>query len=125
MDINLTDLLNIFNYQQALIITLAIFGADFVSGLIASLRSGRRIKSSIMHQTLTKKSQSFFYYIMVGLAFFVASYFTEDHNFLMNIGSIITIIPAVPELISIFENVRIMKTGVDTKPKTEEKEDSQ
>ena len=118
MDIQIIDLYTI-NFAQASIISVAIFLTDFATGVIAGLRSNRRIRSAIMHQTLSKKVANYFNFLIIGLAFYLASNIGPEKAPLASVAVILVIIPAVPELLSLRENFRIIKTGLDTKPKSE------
>jgi hypothetical protein len=56
---------------------------------------------------------------MIGLGFTLAGQFCDDGDTFRYIGGLITLLPVVPELLSIFENIKIMKTKCDTKQKDE------
>jgi hypothetical protein len=43
----------------------------------------------------------------------------EETRYLHGLASLIVLVPTAPELLSVFENIKIIKTGVDTKPKGE------
>jgi len=103
-------LFNLLNFREALTISISVFFADWISGVAAALRSGRHVKSAIMRQTISDKAVKYFHFILIGLAF---SY----TDALKELSSIVVLIPAVPEMLSIFENIKIMKTKIDTKPK--------
>ena len=118
----LTEMLNIVNYYQAVVISIAVFLADFMTGVTAGLRSGRRIRSSVMHQSLSKKVSNYFFFLIIGLAFYLASKVGSGDAPLHELAAIITLVPAVPELLSVYENIKIAWTKRDTKPKREENE---
>ena len=119
------------HFYQALAIVVGIFLSDFVVGVIAAVSSGRHIKSHIMAACQDRKMQSFFKYIIMAVGFHLAAILGSymgiaETMSLSAIGTVIIAIPAVPELLSIFENAKIIRTGIDTKPKTKEdsKEDT-
>ena len=109
------QLFNLLHFHEALVISICVFLADWVSGVVAALRSGRRVKSSIMRHAISEKAEKFFTYMLIGLAF---NYTTAFES----VAAVVVLIPAVPEILSIFENVKIAKTKIDTKPK-EDKHD--
>ena len=113
----LTDLLNVLNFYQAMVISVAVFLADFMTGITAGLRSGRRIRSSVMHQSLSKKVSNYFFFLVIGLSFYVASKVGTGDAPLHELAAIITLVPAMPELLSVYENIKIAWTRKDTKPK--------
>ena len=117
----LHELLYLLNYHEAIVISIAVFAADFISGVTAGLRCGRRIKSSVMHQSLSKKVSNYFFFLIIGLSFYVASGVGYSSVPLAELAAIITLVPALPELLSICENIKILCTKKDTKPKEEEK----
>jgi hypothetical protein len=105
-------------FAQAATIALGVFAADFLAGVTAALRSGRRIKSSVMGQGLSEKAAGFFNYFIIGLAFYLAARVGgEETRYLHGLASLIVLVPTAPELLSVFENIKIIKTGVDTKNK--------
>ena len=108
----LADLTGVSFYQIATI-SIGLFFADFIVGVAASLRAGRRIKSSVMHQGLSKKMMSYCYHLVVGLAFHFASMEGEEAvaGILGSIGAAIVFLPAIPELLSIYENWKEIRRG--------------
>ena len=116
----LAGMLNYLNFYQAMVISIAVFLADFMTGVTAGLRSGRRIRSSIMHQSLSKKVSNYFFFLVIGLSFYVASKVGEGGAPLQELAAIITLVPAMPEILSIYENLKIAWTKHHTKPKKEE-----
>jgi len=110
------ELLNALHFHDALIISITLFFVDWMAGIAAALRSGRRIKSSIMRSSIAEKSEKWFTYLLVGLAF----NYTETFD---SVAAMVVLIPFVPEVVSIFENVRIARTRIDTKPKREDDSD--
>ena len=108
-------------FAQTATIALGVFASDFIAGVMAALRSGRHIKSSIMGQGLSKKATGYFHYFVIGLAFYIASSTGgAETAYLEGLASLIVLVPTIPELLSVFENIKIIKTGVDTKPKEED-----
>jgi hypothetical protein len=104
---------NLLTFREALIVSISVFFLDWISGVTAALRSGRHLKSSIMRETISKKAVNYFHFILLGLVF---SY----TGALDDLAPLVVIIPAVPELLSLWENMRIIRTKIDTKPKDEE-----
>ena len=117
----LHELLYILNFHEAIVISIAVFVGDFISGVTAGLRSGRHIKSSVMHQSLSKKVSNYFFFLIIGLSFYVASMVGYSSAPLAELSAIITLVPALPEILSIYENIKIMCTKKDTKPKEDAK----
>ena len=109
--------LKVIGFYPALIISLGVFFADWVTGVAAALRSGRRLKSSIMVTGVSKKITNFFYMFIIGLAFDIASQISTVDGPLAEIATVLVLIPAIPELLSLWENFKIIKTGEDSKPK--------
>ena len=114
--------LSTLHFYQALIIVFGVFFSDMAMGIIAALASGRRIRSQIMVACQDKKMQNFFKYIIIGVAFHSAAimgYFVGAEPLLaLDIFAVLIVcIPAIPEIVSIFENLRIIQTKNDTKPK--------
>ena len=108
----LEQLFNLLSFNEALIISLTVFFVDWICGIVAALRSGRHVKSSIMRVSISLKAEKFFTYMLIGLAF----HYTDAFH---NIAAVVVIIPAIPELLSIFENIKIARTKIDTKPKSD------
>lgn len=117
MDLTVSQIINMVSFHQAAIISLSVFIADFITGITAALRSGRHIKSSVMHQTLSKKITNYFYFLIIGLSFYIASSIGSSEAPLELIATIVVMIPAMPELLSLWENFKIIRSSVDTKPK--------
>ena len=114
------DKIEVIPYMGILAIVVSTLFADMIVGLIAAIASGRHIKSSIMVACQDKKMQSFFRYIAYSVGFYVAAMLCKnvpEMKGLCTIAKMICIIPAIPELVSIFENIKIAKTGEDTKKK--------
>jgi hypothetical protein len=104
----MNNLLDLLTFKEALIISLSAFFVDWISGVTAGLRSGRHIKSSIMRESISEKAVKYFHFILIGLAF---SY----TGVLDDVAPLVVLIPAVPEVLSIFENIKICRTQIDTK----------
>ena len=110
------NILGSLTFTQTLTIAVGVFLSDFIAGVTAGIRSGRRIKSSIMRQGISDKAVCYFNYFVIGLAFYLAGRAGgEDTQFLHGIATLIILFPTVPELLSVFENIKIIKTGIDTK----------
>ena len=124
MEQSLGFLVNL-TFAQTATIALGVFASDFIAGVTAALRSGRHIKSSIMGQGLSQKASNFFNYFVIGLAFYIAGHTGgTETGYLEGLASLIVLVPTVPELLSVFENIKIIKTGVDTKSKEESDNDN-
>jgi len=108
----MANIINTFTFREALIISLSVFFADWMSGIAAALRSDRHLKSSVMRQSLSDKAVKYFHFVLIGLAFAYS-------NVLHDIAPVVVMIPAIPEVLSLFENIQIIKTKIDTKPKEE------
>jgi hypothetical protein len=105
-------------FTQTATIALGVFASDFIAGITAALRSGRHIKSSVMGQGLSTKATGYFNYFIIGLAFYIASRVGGTETaYLEGLASLIVLVPTLPELLSVFENIKIIRTGIDTKPK--------
>ena len=115
------------HFYQALIIVFGIFFADMLVGILAAWSSGRKIKSGVMVLCQSKKLHTFFAHIIIAVSFYFAAQLgkamgAENVEILGGFATIVVAIPAIPEIISIVENFKIMKTKIDTKQKEEKEE---
>jgi hypothetical protein len=120
----MNDLLNFLSFQEALIIAISVFFTDWVAGVVAALRSGRHLKSSIMRESISTKVINYFHFFLIGLAFYFAAIIGDYQESLSKLAVVIVLIPAVPEILSIFENIKIARTQIDTKPKEDSDDDN-
>ena len=116
MDKILDCLANASFYQVA-VISIGLFFADFIAGITASLFAGNRIMSGIMQEGLSRKMTGYFYHLVVGLAFYLASMNGGSvvSVSLNKIGQAIIILPAIPEILSIYENWQSITSKRDKK----------
>jgi hypothetical protein len=110
---NLLSYLNLINFNQAVIISAAVFLSDALSHFFMVKRKISAEKDGASDE-LYKKLINFLQFVIIGLAFHVSSENTQSCDpMLEKIAGLIVFVPTVPQIVNLLKNIRSLKQTLE------------